>query len=196
MGFALKEETQQFTYGDYLNWDDKERWEIIDGHPYNMTPAPSTNHQLVSTALVGQLSRHLENNSCRIIAAPFDVRLPMFNQKEEEITNVVQPDISIICDPSKLDRKGSLGPPDLIMEIISPSSTAKDKKEKFALYELAGVKEYWLVYPDNKIVEVFSLDDSGRYGRPRIYGESDSIPLTAVKGITVNLKPIFAHILA
>lgn len=194
MGFALKD-VRQFTYGDYLNWDDNERWEIIDGHAYNMTPAPGTNHQLISTELVVQLSKHLENDPCQVIAAPFDVRLPMGNQKEKEITNVVQPDISIICDPGKLDSKGSLGAPDLIIEIISPSTTAKDKKEKFFLYEQAGVKEYWLVYPDNKIIEVFTLDDSGRYGRPGIYGDSDSIPLTAIKGITVDLQPIFSRIL-
>jgi Uma2 family endonuclease len=194
MGLAL-EGVQQFTYGDYLNWDDNERWEIIDGHAYNMTPAPGTNHQLISTELVVQLSKHFENDPCRVIAAPFDVRLPMGKQKEKEITNVVQPDISIICDPGKLDRKGSLGAPDLIIEIISPSTTAKDKKEKFFLYEQAGVKEYWLVYPDNKIIEVFTLDDSGRYGRPEIYGDSDSIPLTAINGITVDLQPIFSRIL-
>ncbi|MCP4217934.1 MAG: Uma2 family endonuclease [bacterium] len=194
MGLALKRE-DQFTYGDYLGWDDKERWELIDGHPYNMTPAPGTNHQLVSTALVAQLARHPDTGTCRVIAAPFDVRLPMNEQKEEEIINVVQPDISIICDPAKLDRKGCLGAPDLIMEIISPSTTAKDKREKFFLYEQAGVKEYWLVYPDGKIIEVFTLDDSGRYGRPDIYGESDSIALTAIKGITLDLHPIFFHIL-
>ena len=194
MGLAL-EDVQQYTYDDYLKWDDNERWEIIDGQAYNMTPAPGTNHQLISSELIIQLSKHFENNPCQVIAAPFDVRLPMGKQKEKEITNVVQPDISIICDPGKLDRKGCLGAPDLIIEIISPSTTAKDKKEKFFLYEKAGVKEYWLVYPDNKIIEVFSLGDSGRYGRPEIYGDSDSIALTAINGIIVDLQPIFSRIM-
>ncbi len=195
MGLAAKKQEGKFTYGDYLSWDDKERWEIIGGEAYNMTPAPNTNHQLVSMELAGQLFQHFKGNPCRVITAPFDVRLPEPGQEERDAPNVVQPDISVICTESRLDRKGCLGPPDLIIEIISPATTAIDKREKFFLYERFGVKEYWLVYPDEKMVEVFVLEASGRYGRPEIYSDKDTVSLSIIKGITVDLNPVFLRII-
>lgn len=126
-----------------------------------------------------------------MFSAPFDVRLPLGDQKEEEVENVVQPDITVICDPGKLDKKGCLGTPDLVIEIVSPSTSRKDKMGKFFLYEQAGVNEYWLVYPDDKLVEVFSLGTDGRYGRPDLYSEKNTIKLKVLPDLTVDLNPVF-----
>lgn len=182
-----------FTYGDYLSWDDSERWEIINGQAYNMAAAPLTVHQLISSELMRQLGNQLLDKPCNVIAAPFDVRLPMGDEKEEEIINVVQPDISLVCDPGKLDEKGCLGPPDLIIEILSNATSRKDRFEKFNLYESAGVKEYWLVSPDDKIVEIFRSGEDGRFTRPEIYCETDTarVKIKPADHVTVDLGSVF-----
>lgn len=192
MGLAAKKAASKFTYADYLTWNDNERWEIIQGEAYNMTPAPSTTHQLLIAEFVFQLKAQLKEKSCQVLPAPFDVRLPVKNEKEEDIENIVQPDISVVCDPKKLDKKGCLGAPDLIIEITSPSTSRKDRMEKFFLYELAGVKEYWLVYPDDKIVEVFHLKPDGKYGRPEILCETDTVRLNALKNVKIDLTAAFS----
>ncbi|MCP5050887.1 MAG: Uma2 family endonuclease [bacterium] len=193
MGVAAEKRIAGFTYADYLSWDDDRRWEIIKGEAYDMSPAPppATFHQFISTELLFQLRSQLKKQNCNIFHSPFDVRLPSGDEEEEDIENVVQPDISLVCDPGKLDKKGCLGPPDLIIEILSPASYRKDRLEKFHLYEQAGVKEYWLVSPEDKMVERFLLGAGGKYGRPDIYSESDSVRLKAVKGITIRLASIF-----
>jgi len=196
MGLALKKEVERFTYGDYLSWDDNERWEIIDGEAYNMTPAPNTGHQLLVMQLLLQLGNQLKEKSCQVIPAPFDVRLPVGKEKEEDIENIVQPDITIVCDAKKLDKKGCLGAPDMIIEILSPSTSRKDRMEKFFLYERVGVKEYWLVSPDEKLVEVFRLGPGGKYGRPEIYCETDKVQLGILKEIAIDLSAVFSILLA
>jgi Uma2 family endonuclease len=191
MVFAAKKQAKKFTYSDYLSWNDEERWEIINGKAHNMTPAPARNHQSISVELLFQIRAQLKGKKCEVYHAPFDVRLPLGNEKEEEIENIVQPDISVICDPVKLDEKGCLGAPDLIIEIISPSTYRKDRMEKFFLYEQVGVKEYWLVSPDDKIGEVFILGTDGKYGRPDIYGGKDTIQLKALKDKKIDLSSMF-----
>lgn len=190
MGLPAKK-VSKFTYADYVTWDDNERWEIIHGEAFNMTPAPATVHQITAGEIFGQIWSQLKGKQCNVFSAPFDVRLPLGDQKEEEVENVVQPDISVICDPGKLDKKGCLGAPDLVIEIVSPSTSRRDKMEKFFLYEQVGVKEYWLVYPDDKLVEVFSLGTDGRYGRPDIYSEKDTIKLKVLPDLTIDLNPVF-----
>ncbi len=192
MVLAAKKQPKKFTYSDYLSWNDEERWEIINGKAYNMTPAPARNHQSISVELLFQIKTQLKGKKCEVYHAPFDVRLPLGSEKEEEIENIVQPDISVICDPVKLDEKGCLGAPDLIIEIISPSTYRKDRMEKFFLYEQVGVKEYWLVSPGDKIVEVFILGTDGKYGRPDIYGENDTIQLKALKDKKIDLSSVFS----
>ena len=191
MGLAARKQTAKFTYSDYLSWDDSERWEIIYGGAYNMSPAPDTIHQLISMELAFQLRSQLKEKSCQVIPAPFDVRLPVENQTGDDIENVVQPDISVVCDPGKLDEKGCLGAPDLIIEILSPSTYRKDRMEKFFLYEHLGVKEYWLVSPGEKIVEIFLLGKDGKYGRPNLYCESDTVRITALPGLKIDLSSVF-----
>ncbi|MDQ1352559.1 MAG: hypothetical protein QG657_2865 [Acidobacteriota bacterium] len=191
MGFALQKEAEKFTYGHYLSWDDGERWELIDGEAYNMTPAPNTGHQLISMELAVQFKTQLKEKSCQVISAPFDVRLPLGKEREEDIENVVQPDIVIVCDAKKLDKKGCLGAPDMIIEILSPFTARKDRKEKFFLYERVGVKEYWLVMPEEKLVEVFRLGPGGKYGRPEIYCETDNVQVEVLNEVVIDLNAVF-----
>ena len=191
MGPSAEKKDELFTYGDYLTWDDDERWELIDGVAYNMTPAPSRFHQQVSGDLFRQLANYFLEKSCKVYAAPFDVRLPEGDEAEEAVRTVVQPDISVICDQSKLDDKGCKGSPDLIVEILSPSTARKDMKEKFVRYERAGVKEYWIVDPSGKIVTVFKLSSAGLFGRPDVYGKEERIKISIVEGLEVELLSVF-----
>ena len=160
MSPQYKPEKETFTYGDYLKWPNNERWELINGVPYNMTPSPSRTHQGILAALLTKFYTFLEDKECKVYNAPFDVRLPEGAEKEEEIKTVVQPDLVVVCDQTKLDDKGCLGAPDLIIEITSPSTARLDLKEKFALYERMGVKEYWIINPTDETVMVFLLRSS------------------------------------
>jgi len=162
VGLPIKKADHKFTCTDYRSWPDNERWELIDGAAYNMSPAPSTSHQRVSRILFSHLCNFVENRSCEPFSAPFDVYLPEFpDQDINEIDTIVQPDIIIICDSSKIFQKGCLGAPDLVVEILSPSTAKKDMHEKFQLYEKHGVKEYWIVDPGNTYVRVFHLQSEG-----------------------------------
>lgn len=190
MGLAARKETQRFTYGDYLEWDDGERWELINGEAYNMSPAPQRIHQKILGELHLQLGTQLKGKTCEVYISPFDVRLPLGDEKEADIINVVQPDISVICDPKKLDKKGCIGAPDFIIEILSPANPRRDRMEKFNLYEMAGVKEYWLVTPEARMVEVFLLGPDGTYGRPQIYTEADTVKISVLKDINIDLGAV------
>lgn len=164
-----------YTYADYLKWQFSESVELIRGHIYRMSPAPKRIHQQVSANLEYLLLTYFENKSCRVFDAPFDVRLPVQNRrKPEQIYTVVQPDICVICDPSKLDDDGCLGAPDWVMEITSPRTIKKDFNEKFNLYEESGVGEYWIIQPVEKSVHVYVLEN-GEYQLVDIY-ESGEIP--------------------
>lgn len=178
-----------YTYKDYLSWDDGERWELIEGVPHNMTPAPMREHQKISMIISTQIDRYLSGKKCEVYAAPFDVRLPSGNEKDENINTVVQPDISVICDQKKLDDRGCKGAPDLIIEIISPSTASKDIKEKFALYEKHGVKEYWIILPNEQIVEIYFLRKK-EYGKPLLYTFDDKITGKLFKDLVISLKEL------
>ncbi|MDI3547573.1 MAG: hypothetical protein PWR10_1225 [Halanaerobiales bacterium] len=188
-----KSKDDKFTYRDYLTWPDEERWELIDGIAYDMTPAPSRNHQRLSAALTSKLYNYLEDKDCEVYAAPFDVRMPRGNENEIEIDTIVQPDISVICDPEKLDEKGCLGAPDLIIEITSPSTAKKDVIEKFNLYERVGVREYWIVRPQEKTVTVFKLGKDKKYGRPDVYSAEDEIKVGIFEDLSIKLAEVFGE---
>lgn len=182
--------TKKFTYKDYLDWSDNERWELIEGIPYNMTPAPSRIHQSVLGELHRQISNYLLNRECNVYIAPFDVILSK-EEKYENIDTVVQPDIVVICDKLKLSKNGCNGSPDLIIEIVSPSTARKDSLEKFNLYEKNGVREYWIVRPEEKIVMVFNLDNSAKYGRPQTYSDEEQIKVELLGDLTIELQQVF-----
>jgi len=192
MTLPLSKKEEKFTYGDYLSWPDEERWELIEGVPYDMTPAPSRFHQEILMEMARQFANYLRNKACKVYVAPFDVRLLKGDEKDEEIETVVQPDLVVVCDPAKLDEKGCRGTPDLVMEITSPATARKDQREKFLLYEKAGVKEYWIVNPTDKIVTVFILNENRKYGRPEIYSDEDSIGVGLFSGdLVIDLKAAF-----
>lgn len=187
MTLALKKDVK-YTYGDYLKWPQDERWEIIEGRPFNMGPAPVRKHQGVITELSYQLQHYFKDNKdCLLYIAPFDVRLRAGDEAEEKIETVVQPDLSVICDQKKLDDKGCIGAPDLVIEILSPWTAAKDVKEKFDLYEKHEVKEYWILHPEEKFVEIFFLDEKGRYGRPKRFSGEDNFPVELFPGLEIDL---------
>lgn len=182
------------TYADYLKWDDSVRVELINGEIYDITPAPSREHQEISIALSSLFWTHLKNKKCRVFASPFDVRLPEAGEKDDDITTVVQPDISIICDARKLDHRGCIGAPDLIVEILSPETAVKDMREKLSLYEKHGVKEYWIIHPTDRTLFVFHLGKDGKYSRPTAFSPPDKVKVKTLKGLTVDLAEVFSAI--
>jgi Uma2 family endonuclease len=189
MSLSIKKQDKPFTYADYLSWPDDERWELINGTAYDMSPAPSRRHQDILRELSLQIAGFLQDKPCRIYYAPFDVRLPEGNETEKEIKTVVQPDLVIICDEKKLDDKGCIGAPDIIIEILSPATAVKDKIEKFSIYEKHKVKEYWLVEPSDNTVMVFTLGKNKEYGKPKTYSEKITTPI--LEGLEIDLKQIF-----
>jgi len=182
---------KKFTYGDYVTWPENERWELIDGEAYDMTPSPKRIHQKVSGAFFAILWNYLKGKTCEVYDAPFDVRLPKGKEKSEEIDSVVQPDIVVICDPKKLDDAGCRGAPDLIVEILSPGTAAKDIIKKRDLYERHKVKEYWLVHPTDKIVTVYIYKPGKGYGKPAVYCSEDKLVPYIFPDLTIDLKDVF-----
>jgi Uma2 family endonuclease len=202
MGLPMKRADHKFTYVDYSMWPDDERWELIDGAAYNMSPAPTSRHQNTSSFLAGELYLFLKNRPCKVFSAPFDIYFPEYpDQNFNSIDSIVQPDISVICDPDKIIEKGCLGAPDLIIEILSPATANKDMYEKFHLYEKQGVKEYWIVDPGNKYIRVFHLQiagrESGKYDEgtlipPADWREENSLAESRIlEGFTVDTAELF-----
>lgn len=191
----ILDENKRYTYADYLTWLDGKTRELLDGFIRLMSPAPTLTHAEISSNLIVALGSYIKNNngSCKAFTAPFDVRLP---KKPDEITDdkiytVVQPDICIVCDKSKLDKRGCLGAPDMVVEIISASSIKYDLNDKFNLYEAAGVKEYWVVLPESKEVTVFLLQEDGKYDNGTAYEEEIEIPVKTFPGLSLNTTKIF-----
>jgi Uma2 family endonuclease len=187
---TIKTDTK-YSYADYLQWEGDQRWELIDGVPYNMSPAPSPIHQEVSISISSFFYHYLFNKNCRVYVAPFDVRLSETAEEDQEIYNVVQPDISIICDPQKIDKRGCKGAPDLVIEILSPGTGVKrDKINKFHLYEKYRVREYWIVNPDYQTVEVYILQQD-HFGREQLYTKDDVVEVSIFEDCRLDLSHVF-----
>ncbi|WP_315013743.1 Uma2 family endonuclease [Capnocytophaga leadbetteri] len=153
-----------YSYADYLLWKFKERVELFKGKLFKMS-APSAIHQEISMRLAGELYQFFKGKDCKVFHAPFDVRLLKESQEDKNIYTVVQPDICVVCDPEKIDKRGCEGAPDLVIEILSPGNSKKEMKYKYALYEEAKVPEYWIIDPDHQNVLVYVLED-GKYLNP------------------------------
>lgn len=178
------------TYADYCGWRDDQRREIIDGVPYNMT-GPSRQHAEISRELGFQFVSFFRGRPCQVYSAPFDVRLPRGNEADDEIATVIQPDLLVVCDEKKLDDRGCRGAPDLIIEILSPSTAARDCIQKRALYERHGVREFWTVDPANRIVTVYLLGAGKAFGKPEVYSDTDKINVSIVAGLEIKLDEVF-----
>lgn len=181
---------KKYTYAEYLTWPSDERWEIIDGVPY-MLSSPTWQHQSISGQLFRQISNYLVAKPCQVFAAPFDLRLPEGDEEDEDVETVVQPDITVVCDKTRLKGTGYYGVPTLIIEIVSPASGKMDRLFKFNRYEAAGVKEYWIVEPDSKLVSVFTLQGNNRYGRPETYTDTDKVQVGVLLDLIIDLNAVF-----
>lgn len=171
---------KQLTYADYLNFPKEKRVELLDGTFYNLTQAPSPRHQDVLGKLYRQFSDYLDGKTCRVYMTPLDVRLLGEDKADDEIYNIVQPDLPVICAPDKIDDRGCNGSPDLIVEVVSPETAKKDKEAKLRLYREAKVKEYWIVDPVDARVFVYHLDQ-GKI--PLLYEENDTVTVRVALGI-------------
>ncbi len=179
-----------FTYGDYLEWPDDERWEIIDGEAFDMTPAPNTLHQEISRNLCLQIALFLEGKPCRMFNAPYDVLLPEGQETDEEVTTVVQPDILVVCDAGKITERGCRGAPDWIIEILSPSTAGKDQIRKRRKYEQHGVGEFWVVHPTDRTIAVYRLARR-RYGSIEFFDDQAVIPVKTLPGLAIEARRVF-----
>jgi len=187
------DESKRYTYADYLTWLDDKRRELINGFIHLMS-APLRRHAGVSSEIYHLIKSYIKKNKgqCQVYYAPFDVRLPLYGSNDDDqIFDVVQPDICLICDLSKLDVRGCIGAPDLIVEVLSPSTLKHDWNYKFNLYEKAGVKEYWIVDPKAKTANVFLLQPDGRYDYGTVYECGQKAPVGVLEGLEIDLIELF-----
>jgi Uma2 family endonuclease len=191
LGISIARKGESYCYKDYCHWPEDERWELINGQAYNMSPAPSKLHAEVLAELFYNFKSFFKNGECKVFVAPFDVRLPQKDEPDDEIKNVVQPDLLVICDQTKLDDKGCRGAPDMIVEVLSPSTASKDCMQKRALYEKHGVKEYWTVDPINRMVNVYIAEKSGLFKAPLFFDDKGIINSTTFNGLKTDLSVIF-----
>ncbi|MBT0811504.1 Uma2 family endonuclease [Litoribacter ruber] len=180
----------KYSYADYLNWEMDEMVEIIRGKVFKWTASPSRIHQKVARDLTTTINTFLKDKSCVMYPAPFDVRLPAKSKKNEDIFTVVQPDLCVICDKSKLDDAGCIGAPDLIVEILSPSNNRKELYHKYEAYRESGVKEYWLVHPFEQTLLIYTLKN-GAYVPSRLYGKGDIVESSVLKDFQLDLEEFF-----
>ena len=166
MALAFKN-TQHYNYGDYLTWSDDDQYELIDGEAFMMSPAPDLAHQDVAGEIYFQIRQALQGKPCRAFIAPVDVRLPKHDEADDQIDTVVQPDLFVVCNSNKLDKRGVRGAPDWIVEVLSPSTASRDQITKRNLYERHGVGEYWLVHPVDRVLTIYRLEN-GEYGKPAL----------------------------
>jgi Uma2 family endonuclease len=178
----------EYSYANYLKWIFPERVEIIKGRIFKMSPAPNFEHQSISSNLHGIIWNQLRDKPCKIIAAPFDIRLSKYIE-DKKIDSVVQPDLCIICDSKKIDERGCLGAPDMIVEILSPSTAQRDLELKYAIYEENCVKEYWIVQPNDQTVSVFDLVGK-KYVLRGIYHRQKIVLLKTI-GLEIDLREVF-----
>jgi Uma2 family endonuclease len=215
MGLPVKKEDRIYTYADYLAWPDEERWELIDGAAYDKSPAPGRKHQGIVGEVFRKTADYLDDKPCAVYVAPFDVRLAdKPGAPEEEIINVVQPDVSVYCrETDQLDDAGAVAAPDIAVEVLSPCTSVKDQREKLGLYERFGVKEYWIIDPANETLSVYTLAAARKsaglprestdrppegaglppegYGKPEVYGREDTFASRILEGFTLEVGGLF-----
>jgi Uma2 family endonuclease len=180
-----------YSYADYFNWTFDDRVELIKGKIFRMSPAPSPVHQEIFGGIFYSLYHYLRNKPCKVYAAPFDVRFPKESLADEDIYTVLQPDICVICDMTKIDGRGCIGAPDIVVEILSPGNNKKDLLNKYRVYEEFGVKEYWIVSPADKTFLKYVLDENGKYQPSRLFTLSEKVSSEVLPGFELDLDEIF-----
>jgi len=183
-----------YSYADYLTWQFDVTVELIKGKIFKkVAAAPKRIHQRVSIKLAAKLYNFLEGHRCQVYDAPFDVRFTKGSKDDKKIHDVVQPDICVICDPEKLDDRGCIGAPDLIVEILSPGNSKVELQNKYQLYEENGVKEYWVIYPEQHTLFIYTLIEN-KYQPSRLLTSGDVVESEAVPGFTLDLEEFFRDI--
>ncbi|WP_375584301.1 Uma2 family endonuclease [Cyclobacterium xiamenense] len=181
------------SYADYLSWQLDEMVELIRGKVFRQAAAPRLIHQRISGKIFNPISNFLQGKSCEVFSAPFDVRLPVSSRDPDKIDTVVQPDLCVVCDPEKLDELGCVGAPDLIVESLSPGNNKKEIQLKYEVYETSGVKEYWLVHPDERTLLIYTLE-SGKYRPSRLFTFGDWVRSLALPGFELDLDEVFGEL--
>jgi Uma2 family endonuclease len=179
-------EAAYYTYADYLSWEGPERYQLIDGEAFMMA-SPTVEHQSISAEISRQFGNFLVGKPCRVFAAPLDVRL--YPKEDLSDDTVVQPDILVVCDQARLGKGSVNGPPDLVMEILSDSNSRKEMFRKFQHYMNAGVREYWILDPEEKTVQVHLLKE-GHYVSS-IYQKDAVIPVSILPPLSIDLKTLW-----
>lgn len=192
MQFSDLDQTKTYTYADYLNWTFEDRLELIKGHIYKMSPAPAEVHQRISQKVNVAIYNFLYDKPCAVYTAPFDVRLVRRSTNDREIITVLQPDICVICDLNKIDERGCIGAPDIVVEILSPGNNKKELQNKYEVYEEAGVKEYWIIQPQEKTFFKYVLDEHGQFQPTRLLTMGDEVTSLLLPGFALNLDEVFA----
>lgn len=180
-----------YSYADYMRFEFEERLEIIKGYIFEMSPAPSRMHQKISGRIFNPIYNALNGHQCEVYSAPFDVRLAKKAQADREVFTVVQPDILVICDPAKLDERGCIGAPDIVVEILSPGNNKKELINKYEVYEEAGVKEYWIVSPSHKTFFRYILDENGKFQPTKMLTEGEEVNTSIMPGFKLILDEVF-----
>ncbi|NHE56947.1 Uma2 family endonuclease [Cyclobacterium plantarum] len=183
----------RYSYADYLSWQLDEMVELIRGKVFRQAAAPRRIHQGLTVALVTRIHGFLKGGSCKVYTAPFDVRLPVSSRKHTDIDTVVQPDLCVVCDPEKLDELGCVGAPDLIVEILSPGNNKKELQLKYEVYEASGVKEYWVIHPDERTLLIYTLE-SGKYRPSRLFTLGDEVKSQVFSGFVLDLDEVFGEL--
>ncbi len=190
--FSQLDPNGRYTYADYLTWKFDEFVELIKGRVLRPMAGAGRRHQSLAKRLSYAVETQLRNGPCEMYFAPFDVRLTRnAGAGDAQVMTVVQPDIFVVCDPAKLDERGCVGAPDWIIEIVSPRNLKHDVRTKYDLYEENGVREYWIVFPGEKIVLAHLLDENGRYQVTGEYVEPGPMPVAAVPGLAVEWAEVF-----
>lgn len=180
-----------YTYADYLQWTFDDRLEILKGKLFKMTPAPNRFHQDISGIIFREIANCLKKQPCKVYAAPFDVRLSRKNAADESVTTVFQPDICVICDLTKLDDRGCVGAPDIVVEILSPGNNKKELRNKYEIYEEAGVLEYWIFWPESQTFLKYTLDETGKYIPSKVLTLGDEVTTPILPGFILDLEEVF-----
>ncbi len=192
VGLAVRD-NQLHTYGDYLTWREDVRYELLDGVAYLMSPGPDLAHQELAGEIYHQVRGALSGKPCRAFIAPLDVRLPVRNEVDELIDTVVQPDVMVVCDETKLDKRGVRGAPDWVVEVISPSTASHDQVRKRRIYERAGVREFWLVHPADRVLFVYRLQGS-EFGKPDTQALEGDTPVGILPGVVIRWDDVAARL--